>query len=1222
MNQGTILGSQIGRWTILAALAAVLAVLLMASGVRAQQDSTISYTEGGTGPVATFEATDPEGMPITWSLAMNANIDGVETADIADGDDHFTLTDGVLRFSASPDFEAPSGEDATSNTYRVVALASDMTGEMMGYRKVIVNVTNVDEAGTVTWAVDHNADTTADEPTLLQFQPGDILTAEVKDGDSSEADKVVDNVLWQWYRSSSKTSLGTIIDGETQASYTVQDAADNNDVGRYIHVKATYQVATKAQESASRASDYPVQATKELQNSLPEFDPTSITREVYEGEAGMTAGAPVTATDADGDVLNYTLAITTGDNAKFEIDQKTGQIKTSAVLDYEADAGEPENCVAENRCVVTVRATDSAGEATGGNDPGDTADVTVTITLKDVNEKPVFSSAAPAAGRIAIMSDEGTTALDSTPANVTYSATDPEGLNVGLTLTGADGDLFGLDASEVLSFKTAPDFENPGDANRDNLYQVTVRASDGTLSTDRMVWIRVNEVNEGPAITGHTTISYAETGTGPVATFEATDPEGMVIYSWSVLEDNAQFTDIEGVETADAADADHFTLMDGVLKFAASPDFEAPRGEDPSDTNTNTYKVVAQADDAMTDAEMGYRKLTVNVTNVDEPGNVTWTVDPDGDTPTLTVENVNDGRPIMQFQPGATLVARVTDGDVVGATMDVTNIQWQWYRSSSRTSLGTPIDGATTATYTVMDTSGNNDVGSYIQVEASYQVSTDNPEIYKASLASDYRVQATKEQQNSLPEFDTAALTKEVNEGGSGMAVGAPVTATDADGDVLNYTLTDAGDAAEFEIDQKSGQITTSVALNYELGDGVAGQCDTANACSVTVTATDSAGAASTEMVTINLMNVDEPPTFSATGGLRAIIRDEGMTALDDTAANVTYTATDPEGQLVALTLMGADGDLFKLVAPTPPATGGILSFKTAPDYENPNDANKDNLYEVTVRASDGTLYTDRMVRVRVNDVDEAPVILQAGLFVSGPESRTYTENIADAVGTYTATGPDAASARWSLEGDDRGDFGLSSSSGMSTMLMFSSSPNYEAPADADTNNVYEVTLKATDGTYTDTQNVMVTVTDDDDPGTVTLSPTSGMVGTAITATLADEDGGVTEVTWQWATSATMGGSFTDIAGATSASYTPAEADAGMYLQATASYSDDYGTGRTADSDAVMVAAGTAVGRYDTNGTPGIQADEVLDVISDYFDPDVTVTESEVLDVIEAYFAS
>ena len=73
-------------------------------------------------------------------------------------------------------------------------------------------------------------------------------------------------------------------------------------------------------------------------------------------------------------------------------------------------------------------------------------------------------------------------------------------------------------------------------------------------------------------------------------------------------------------------------------------------------------------------------------------------------------------------------------------------------------------------------------------------------------------------------------------------------------------------------------------------------------------------------------------------------------------------------------------------------------------------------------------------------------MILAPGLDVSGLSSADYAENGTAAVGTYTASGAEAASARWTLEGDDSGDFSLSSSSGATTMLKFRTSPNYEMP--------------------------------------------------------------------------------------------------------------------------------------------------------------------------------
>ena len=107
------------------------------------------------------------------------------------------------------------------------------------------------------------------------------------------------------------------------------------------------------------------------------------------------------------------------------------------------------------------------------------------------------------------------------------------------------------------------------------------------------------------------------------------------------------------------------------------------------------------------------------------------------------------------------------------------------------------------------------------------------------------------------------------------------------------------------------------------------------------------------------------------------------------------------------------------------------------------------------MRASDGTLNEDRMVKVTVSNVDEPPEITVGGLAISGgPASVNYAEDRTDAVGTYTASGPEAASARWSLDGDDAGDFRIGSSSGV---LTFVRAPDY------DTKTTYRVTVNARD---------------------------------------------------------------------------------------------------------------------------------------------------------------
>ena len=65
----------------------------------------------------------------------------------------------------------------------------------------------------------------------------------------------------------------------------------------------------------------------------------------------------------------------------------------------------------------------------------------------------------------------------------TVQATDSDGADsvTGYAIaTGADGTLFSITSAGALSFRTAPNYEDPQDANTDNVYEVMVRATSGT----------------------------------------------------------------------------------------------------------------------------------------------------------------------------------------------------------------------------------------------------------------------------------------------------------------------------------------------------------------------------------------------------------------------------------------------------------------------------------------------------------------------------------------------------------------------------------------------------------------------------------------------------------------------------------------------------------------------------------------------------------------------
>ena len=93
---------------------------------------------------------------------------------------------------------------------------------------------------------------------------------------------------------------------------------------------------------------------------------------------------------------------------------------------------------------------------------------------------------------------------------------------------GADALKFNIDpASGALTFKVAPNFEVPGDANGDNIYEVIVKAADATgLSSTKPMQVIVTDALEGspPQITSAATIAVKENQL-VVLTVTATDPD-------------------------------------------------------------------------------------------------------------------------------------------------------------------------------------------------------------------------------------------------------------------------------------------------------------------------------------------------------------------------------------------------------------------------------------------------------------------------------------------------------------------------------------------------------------------------------------------------------------------------------------------------------------------------------------------------------------------------
>ena len=285
---------------------------------------------------------------------------------------------------------------------------------------------------------------------------------------------------------------------------------------------------------------------------------------------------------------------------------------------------------------------------------------------------------------------------------------------------------------------------------------------------------------------------------------------------------------------------------------------------------------------------------------------------------------------------------------------------------------------------------------------------------------------------------------------------------------------------------------------------------------------------------------------------------DEGTTAVE------TLTAEDQDSAAADLAWSkagGADAGQFTL------SSGGELTFTTAPDYENPGDADGDNVYEVTVQVSDGTHTDTAEIRVTLQNVVELFTKLE------GPSSTDYAENGATRVATYIASSDeDRDGIAWQLGGDDAEHFSIDNPAGVLRFHIdpdagnsFPKLPDYEEPVDKDAKNDYEVIVLVQAGSALTLKSVFVTVTDEDEAGAISLSTARPGMGAELTATLSDPDEVSGTPTWQWERSAGRN-TWEVIAGAAAAGYRPTAVDTGAYLRVTATYDDEHASGQTAQA--------------------------------------------------------
>jgi VCBS repeat-containing protein len=137
------------------------------------------------------------------------------------------------------------------------------------------------------------------------------------------------------------------------------------------------------------------------------------------------------------------------------------------------------------------KVVDDGGTVNSGHDTDATAN-TIRFDVTSVNDAPVITSNN--GDPLAVNVNENSVSV------TTIEAGDVDG-TVGYALSGADAALFDISSTGVVTFIAAPDFETPKDTGLDNIYDITVVASDGSLTDTQDLTVTVNDI-DGNTIAG------------------------------------------------------------------------------------------------------------------------------------------------------------------------------------------------------------------------------------------------------------------------------------------------------------------------------------------------------------------------------------------------------------------------------------------------------------------------------------------------------------------------------------------------------------------------------------------------------------------------------------------------------------------------------------------------------------------------------------------------
>ncbi|MFN0264741.1 beta strand repeat-containing protein [Tepidamorphus sp. 3E244] len=505
----------------------------------------------------------------------------------------------------------------------------------------------------------------------------------------------------------------------------------------------------------------------------------------------------------------------------------------------------------------------------------------MTVTVNGANDDPTITSDAT------FNVDENTTAV------ATLTADDPD---AGATATwsisgGADASLFDINATTgELSFVSAPDFEAPGDAGTNNVYNVDVSVSDGVGgSATQSIAVTVNNVNETPVLTADTASATEDAGAGSTASGNllANDDDGDA----SVTQD-LDVADVDGnlpsSGTITVTDADGTLSVNaetGAFTYTVNNGSASVQALGVGETLVKVFTYTAADEGAPSQSAQSTLTVTINGTN-DQPVATANTASVTEDTQTSATGNVlTDGT--ADSDPDGDALAVTTTGAQAGSHGSVTidaNGNYTYTLNN-----GAPAVQALGAGETLTDT-------------FSYSISDGNGGTASANLT------VTINGTSGVPTIAMNNALAAYTSGDAAAAVADSATITDEENEIAQITFT----LAVVQPDQTADAILDAGEGLLVFGGNAAFETYIENLMDVTITNTGD---------TVTITANGDPLTASQAQNLFQAISYQNPDQSFDFNANdrsISVTVTDADGQTSAPAVTTID-----MAADVSDATGG-----------------------------------------------------------------------------------------------------------------------------------------------------------------------------------------------------------------------------------------------------------------------------------------------------------